>query len=111
MRKYCVWVAAAVLFLSGGFSRPAAAFFLYGQQFLTACESEDALQLGVCLGFIQGIADALQDQRVICLPRIGARELRIVLIKSLRAKPEDLSQPANSLISRSLRDAYSCPPA
>jgi len=108
MRKYCAWVVAAAIFLGGGFSRPAVAFFVYGQQFLTACESQDALQLGVCLGFIEGVADALQDQRIICLPRVGARELRLVVIKSLGEKPENLGHPALSLVSQSLRDAYPC---
>jgi hypothetical protein len=102
MQKYGVWLMAATIFAGAG------AFFLFGQQFLTACESSDALQLGVCLGYIQGVADALQDQRAICLPRIGARELRLVVIKSLQERPADLGQPAMSLISRSLRDAYRC---
>ena len=109
MQKYGVWLlVSATILLVGGVSRPAVAFFLYGQQFLTACESEDALQLGVCLGYIQGVADALQDQKAICLPRIGARELRLVVIKSLQEKPENLRQPAVSLVSQSLRDAYHC---
>src|SRR5277367_5341773 len=109
MRKYGVWLlVAATTLLVGGVSRPAVAFFLYGRQFLTACESTDALQLGVCLGYIQGVADALQAQQAICLPTVGARELRLIVIKSLHQKPEDLRQPALSLISRSLRDAYPC---
>jgi hypothetical protein len=108
MRKYCVWVIAAGIFLGGSALRPAVAFFLYGQQFLTACESEDALQVGVCLGYIQGVADTLEDQTTICLPRIGVRELRLVVIKSLQEKQRDLRQPANSLVSQSLRDAYPC---
>jgi Rap1a immunity proteins len=108
VRKHIGWVAAAALFLMGSVSHPAPGFFLYGPQFLTACESADALQLGVCLGYIQGVADALQDQHTLCLPRIGVRELRPVVVKSLHEKPEDLSQPAISLISRSLSDAYPC---
>ncbi len=108
MRKYRVWIAAGAIFLVGAVAQPADAFFLYGQQFLTACENSDALQLGVCLGFIQGVADALQDQHTICLPRVGARELRLLVIKFLRERPESLGQPAMSLVSQALRDAYPC---
>src|SRR5271169_3305983 len=108
MRKYCVWIAAGAIFLVGNVATPADGFFLYGQQFLTACENSDALQLGVCLGFIQGVADALQDQHTICLPTVGARELRLVVIKSLRERPENLRQPAMSLVSQALQAVYPC---
>jgi hypothetical protein len=108
MRKYGAWIIAAVILLSGGVWRPANAFFLYGQQFLTACESDDQLQLGVCLGYIQGVADTLEAQRAACLPRIGVRELRVVVVKSLQDKPDDLSRPAIPLLARILRDTYRC---
>jgi hypothetical protein len=108
MRKYGMWIVAATILLGGGVCRPASAFFLYGQQFLTACESDDQLQLGVCLGYIQGVADTLEAQRVACLPRIGARELRVVVVKSLQDKPDDLNRPAIPLVARILRDTYRC---
>jgi hypothetical protein len=108
MRKFRVWIAAGAIFLVGSVAAPADGFFLYGQQFLTACENSDALQLGVCLGFIQGVADALQDQHAICLPRVGARELRLLVIKFLRERPDSLGQPAMSLVSRALGGAYPC---
>jgi hypothetical protein len=109
MRKYGVWIVAAAILLSSGIWRPANAFFLYGQQLLTACNSDDQLQLGVCLGYIQGVADALEAQHAVCLPRIGSREVRIVVVKALQDDPDELNRPAIPLLARIMRDTYRCP--
>jgi hypothetical protein len=108
MQRYAVLLAGAATFLAANTCQAASAYFLDGSKFVTACGSTDALQLGVCLGYIQGVADSLAAQQLICLPTIGVRELRVVVVRSLNAKPEELPQPAIALIARSLHDTYPC---
>ncbi len=108
MTRYRARIVAAVLVASSLCCRPAFAVFLHGFQLLSYCESADPVERGVCYGFVQGVGDALNDGREVCLPHVSAGELRLVVIKSLHEKPETLHESAVSLIYRMLRLTYPC---
>jgi hypothetical protein len=108
MTGYRIGAVAVTMLLAALASRPASAFFLDGARLLTACENSDPLQLGVCLGYIQGVADALDGKQGFCLPRVGAKELREVVVKSLQQNADRQQQPATMLVTQSLAETFAC---
>ncbi len=100
--------------------------YLDGNELLTLCEydpmtvgatpDEKILGLG-CIYYIGGVADTFQalqlvemiPKKVICIPAVvELGQLRLVVLKTLKANPESLHGSSASFVMRALYDAFPC---
>ena len=69
----------------------------------------DASKGGYCIGYIQGVHDALQPTRVICVPGgVTGGQLGDVVKIYLRNHPEDRHRPAEELVAAALKEKFPC---
>ena len=109
------WLVIVVgLILATG---PARADVLSGKELKGFCDetSASSFDMGACLGYITGIADAMHRSTVdiygwrACMENgVTVEELRTNVVAFLNAHPEFLELGADSLVARALADSYPC---
>jgi hypothetical protein len=112
MRR-AVLVIATLTSLS---SQPATA--VDGNELLADCEyflarpptlPLDALKAGHCIGYIQGVWDALLRKRDVCRPDgLTGSQLGDVVKLYLRNHPETRHQTADELVAAALKEKFPC---
>ena len=69
----------------------------------------DASKGGYCIGYIQGVHDALQPIRVICVPDgITGGQLGDVVKLYIGNHPENRHRSADELVAAALKEKYPC---
>lgn len=117
MSKY-LSVCATIAWLLVAYS--ARAEFFDGNRFYAQCEHSeaiDALHLGQCVGYIQGIADGIMESEalgkvgVFCLPPTSTnQQILEVFIDYLKKHPSERHLGAHLLAYGSLLEAFPCAP-
>ena len=108
--KLAITVAAAMILTA---SVPAQAYYDDGNTLLSECSSSGYEQLS-CMGYIEGVSDALDLQRASnsrgqCVPvGVTGAQLQAVLIRYLKAHPENLHQDASYMTVMALGEAWNC---
>ena len=88
--------------------------FVTGNDLLSNCSGSVTFHLR-CVGYIQGVADTMQNIRAVyglspCPPGgVTERQIEDVVISDLRANATTRDQSAASLIVGSIVDAWKCP--
>jgi hypothetical protein len=82
-----------------------------GTTLLTACTGRSVT---ACDAYVDGFSDAIEaggpGHALACIPRAATgTELRDVLVKFLKAHPEDQHLKAGTIASRAFSKAYACP--
>ena len=111
--RQAVLVIAALTLLS---SQPATA--VDGNELLADCEyflarpptlPLDALKAGHCIGYIQGVWDALVRKSDVCRPDgLTGSQLGDVVKLYLRNHPETRHQTADELVGAALKEKFPC---
>jgi hypothetical protein len=73
------------------------------------CNSPYDVDVGLCSGYIMGVADTLQQQNQVCLtPQIGAETLMLNIRRGWQQKPD---QPVSALqsVQDILQQRFPCP--
>lgn len=119
MRAYLFGILTTVLSLSspcraddGGNQ------FMDGNKLSEVCMSKYPLDRGICLGYVQGVADTWEAWRFLtrknsqsCIPlNVSAGQLEKVVVKHLQEHPEMLHEAAGALVIRAIHEAW-CPDA
>lgn len=103
MKKIATLAAAIALALSAH-----ATEFFSGNELLSWFESADAGRRSAAGGYVLGIADAF-DGDAFCLPDgVVGRQLTDVVVRFLRAHPENRSAHGGSLAMLAMNDAWPC---
>ncbi len=97
--------------LVDGMAGPAVANYWDGNQLLAKCQG-DTTNRGFCLGYVEGVADALDDPVEgirACIP-IGVigGQVNDVVITWLKANPSKRHYAAHSLVAAALSEAFPC---
>ena len=96
---------------------PARADVMNGKELQTFCTPHQAsnFDMGTCLGYITGIADAMHRSTVdiygwrVCMgDDVTVERMHDAVIGFLNANPQYLDLDADSLVARALSDAYPC---
>ena len=112
-----LWVAAAVVaFTVAGGVKKANAYYFDGSKLLEHCESDDASQYSVCIGYLMAFADTTDryvawgafDKRICPPPTMITSQLEKVVIKGLNEAPELLHNDASGLVHNILVTAFPC---
>ena len=97
-----------------GAAAAAHAAFQTGSNVLRFCESDMPIERGLCLGYIESAADALNARRAAASPAclipegVKAIEVRDIVVGVLQEHPETRDEDAFPLISRVIADAWPC---
>jgi len=91
-------------------------YFRTGNALLNECEKENSSFGLFCDGYIAGVADAhsaishsFRGMTRYCTPEhVTVHQLRLVVVKWLRANPGQLDWAASSLVVQALHDAFPC---
>lgn len=100
-------IAATMLAVSA----PAQASFYDGNQVHEWC-SADGPEIGLCSGYVAGVADtaALFDDKPFCAHTgVEVRQMRDVVVNYLDQFPEKRHYPAQALVLVALSEAFPCP--
>ena len=129
MRRFSVFVALMVFSgaaLASAQDTGSLVIYLTGNELLTCCEHdpmptdaspEDRVLGSACVYFILGVADTFMtlqiaktlSKELICIPQsVETNQLRLVVLKHLRANPESLHAPGASHVIRALFDSFPC---
>jgi hypothetical protein len=93
---------------------PANAYFQNGNEILAACAGSPTLpDLGVCVGYIDGIADAMEGNTIdgyrACIPfNIEVARIKETVVQFLLAKTKLRQLPAAILVADALGRAFPC---
>ncbi len=96
---------------------PARADVLNGKELQKFCAPHQAsnFDMGTCLGYITGIADAMHRSTVniygwrVCMDNdVTVERMHNAVVTFLNANPQYLDLDADSLVARALADAYPC---
>jgi hypothetical protein len=86
-----------------------------GNDVYTHCRSGDNFSDGICMGYIQGVADALNGPergmrgRHFCIPEQATYgQIKAVVIKWFEANPQLLHYAAFGLVANALSKAFPC---
>lgn len=90
--------------------------YLSGNDLWTECSATDGYNLGFCLGFVVGIADAMQGTSAglssgrVCIPSqvTGEQALDVVVKRYLAQHPEGRHYTAASITTDALAAAFPC---
>ena len=92
--------------------------FKSGFTFMQKCSSAKAQDWGICLGYVQGVADSLENlkqwgvelnQGYACFPeRIKGEELRDAIVIYMADNPETLTYSAAGTSIKALVATYPC---
>ncbi|MCU7931889.1 MAG: hypothetical protein KZQ90_13895 [Candidatus Thiodiazotropha sp. (ex Codakia rugifera)] len=116
-RKPSLWLTICLLALSS----PSSALEEIGAEILSTCLSERqalmgnptaAVRYGLCLGYLKGIADALNGAKF-CIPETGetaiiTQRLKQVYIGYALAHKDALRKPAIQTVVPALENAFPC---
>jgi hypothetical protein len=105
---------AATLFVIFALPTPSTiAGFVDGSWLQAQCEADAH---GACLAYLMGVVDALNqaesitDRTLICLPtEVTAGQLRLVVLKALQERPEQLHYSAVDIVTRAVSFGFPCP--
>ena len=100
---------------------PQMAGYITGDRLITTCDSRSERDSALCLGYILGVADAMQASKAsggalifgwrACLPPgTTSQGLRYVAVHFLIAHPDVRQSSASGLVAKALSEAYPCPP-
>lgn len=103
------------LLVTLGISMGSYGSFMTGAQLLERCESEGYKE-AVCLGYIQGVADAFESlmklglmTETICIPnQVTVGQLTKVVVKCLNEHPEELHYRADGEVYLAYAEAFPC---
>ena len=71
--------------------------------------SADAARAGRCLGEVNGVCNTMFHYQMICPPaRMSAGQAVLIVVRYLRAHPEDLHMNSSLLIMMALSEAFPC---
>ncbi len=100
---------ASILFM-GSTSAEAAKFGveITGTDLLELCENGDDYSDGLCLGFVIGVLDISFDTRLYCLEKATNKQIAMVIVKWMRANPEELHFPAKWIVAKALFNVFPC---
>ena len=109
-------VATAVALACLPASAQAQGAFYSGNQLWSRCSADNHYEMGVCMGFVMGVADAMAAGSAIlgsraCLPQQSTGEqAQDVVMRYLEQHPEWRHQPAAGLVADALAEAFPCKP-
>jgi hypothetical protein len=107
MRVRAFAIAAGLLWPACAFSQTPL-FFVTGNDLFERCASHSGTyDFGMCLGYVQGLSDALNmDGNVCAPPHITVGQARDIIMLYLRNKPEYRHISASLLAGTALREAF-----
>ena len=87
--------------------------YILGNDLLATCEAPDQLSYQFCIGYITGIADALEMYRSAanrprCIPANAVSQLKDVVVKFLHDFPTVRHLGASTLVAMELSKAWDC---
>jgi hypothetical protein len=93
--------------------------YITGDRLIGFCTNGDQSDIGICLGYIVGIADAMHAARAsgggligwqACVPpETRAEQLMDVAVRFIAAHPSYGQFSASGLVASALSDAFPCP--
>ena len=95
----------------GGRNWPA---FLNGNDLYAYCTASDPSKRGICLGYVEGMADSIAVMQsistatVFCIPTVLAGQARDVVVKYLQENPAHRHEAGANLVMEALHDAWPC---
>ena len=90
------------------------ASFVRGNQLFNLCMSESPVDNAVCDGYIMAINDSIYSGHLdkvfnICLPPgVAPSQLRLVVVKHMKAIPEKLHFIADGIVAEALAVTFRC---
>jgi hypothetical protein len=105
------FLALAMLALNSAKARAA---YHDGGDLLQDCASSSEVERTYCLGYVVGIADAIdlareRNKKPSCVPAgTTPAQLRDVVSKALASHPAAQSRPAAGLVARAIRQTWTC---
>jgi hypothetical protein len=109
--KHIIGAIFLAALLSIGSSSAEAAKFgveITGSDLLELCENGDDYSDGLCLGFVIGVLDISFDTRLYCLEKATNKQITMVIVKWMRANPEELHFPAKWIVAKALFNVFPC---
>jgi hypothetical protein len=89
--------------------------FLNGNDLYGYCTASDNFKRGICLGYVEGMADSIGVMQsisaaaVVCFPHdVLASQARDVVIKYLQENPAHRHETGATLVMEALHDAWPC---
>jgi hypothetical protein len=86
----------------------ARAEFLSGNELLSQLDGESYSERGFALGYIAGVADAVENVLVCAPTSVTTGQMRDIVWKYLRANPQSRHFTASSLVVEALRKVWPC---
>ncbi len=89
--------------------------FIHGAELLARCTSEYRAQQDFCAGYIAGVVDLTEAQRLVngngaCMPDVKLKQVTDVVTRYLKDNPADRNIPAAISVQIAIEDAW-CPDA
>ena len=115
MRRAIIAGLAAGALLAPGHT--VAAGYVSGAELLRKCAGAPGYDQSVCLGYVAGVADLMDDGRPVarqraCVPdEVVVGQLRNAVRAWLSERQDRLETPASGLVAQALAETYPCPPA
>jgi hypothetical protein len=87
-----------------------------GNDLWSVCSCKSAVQSGLCMGFVMGIADAMSTGNAIlgtmmCLPEhVTGEQAQDVVKQFLEQHPERRHYTATTIAADALKEAFPCKP-
>jgi Rap1a immunity proteins len=107
-RSLLAAVAAALLTATSAQAQETTTRFYDGAKMHEFCSNDRSRT--ICLGYAAGLADALEESNVICLPRqVKLGSVADVIERELVNHPELRHYAAASIATIALRKAFPCP--
>jgi len=112
--KMLKFAAAAALVAASSTSAFAVQSFQTGNALLRDCTAKNSINQSFCLGYIEGVVDALETLRSVngAAPCTGngveGGQVMDVVVKSLREHPEGRNSAAGALVVAAIAKAF-CP--
>lgn len=99
----------AACFLAASFT-PASSAFRSGNELYASCPDESSIPAKtLSLGYVMGVADAIEGAVACPNPRVGSGQMRDVVCTYLRDHPESRDKPAGYLAVLAIAKAWPCP--
>ncbi len=117
MKRLSLMLATLTWLVAGQVSPAWAAYWIKGNAFVDHCLSDDARSEAYCFAYVAGVADMVGSISVpmvsgftaVCFPdETTLGQLNRVVVKYLKAHPEETHEPAVVLVTVALREAFPC---
>jgi hypothetical protein len=88
--------------------------FLNGNDLYAYCTASENFKRGICLGYIEGLADSIGVMQsisaavVVCFPPVSGGQARDVVVKYLQENPAHRHEAGATLVMEALHDAWPC---